>query len=253
MSTVEELQARVAELEAQIASNEASANDLKVALQSAQTELGASVAKSAELTSNYESRIAALQAELDALKTSYNEQSVSLQATTASLQTTRQHNDELQVANIAALAERDKVLADTTADYEARLQAARADELLANSALQATQAQFASMPIEVTSLRTELDVEKRANASYLAQVQGLLSEKATREAAMERMCKKTFMLIKPNEIIACNAVPADMEFVESKRPWIAQKLSQGQYLLRIAGSGLPEQTLADLGYEQRSV
>jgi chromosome segregation ATPase len=259
MSTIEELQARVAELEAQIASEKTA---------------------------------------YDALKVSFDEQAVSLQATTASLQTTRQHNDELQMAQVAALAERDKLVAENSElkvslsaseaklvemskDNEARLVALQAeidalkvtvderqaqidkltkecsdshtDQQMMTTNLRIAQEDVAKANETVETLKIQVEGQRRVHDDLTARLEAQLIEKLSLAARNERLSAKHFVTLKRGELMVYNGEPSDMEFVESKRPWVAEKKSRGVYYLRTGAQGAPEEELARLGYEERSI
>jgi chromosome segregation ATPase len=125
------------------------------------------------------------------------------------------------------------------------------DARIAGGALSAAKDELQSQLVFVDISKVQLEAEKRAQVDLLNKVAALSKDKAALELELGKVRAKFYFSCGKQQLMVMNASPQDMDFVERKRPWVAEKLQQGVYLLKIANDGAPQAELDALGYQQR--
>ena len=157
-------------------------------------------------------------------------------------------NAELQ-AKIAELATQ-KTAYDTQI---AALQTAAATAAAnAASALQAAREETAAANALLDLTKMQLAVEKLARKESLDKIESLAASLALATAEIARLRTKSYYICSKQLVFVMHAAPADMDFVEVRRPWVAEKVQQGVYVLRTGSDRDAAAALDGMGYVQQS-
>lgn len=213
----------------------------------------------ATVVSSFEKNVSELSAELSSTHEELESKKQSLQEQSKKLSMSEQLAEEQQNQLESLRSELLQVYADADKKKEERklLEAAKSKldadfhELELSLAGEKAKRELVLSQLEVQASaaldeRTRLQADLSQSSKEKAHLQ---IELADREVRISNLRKKRVFRTARGQFVTLNALPEDMEFVESRRPWTVEKFADGIYFVRSPSENEAMDILHNMGYD----